>query len=194
MAASCGWTRWHAVAMDRTRSFRTRAGLALVVLAGSLAIVGGWGCGGGGDDLADIRATATAAASAAAVTPTIDPMAAYKSRANGLASDLSGLYGALFADLLKAQVNQADPKWPGVLTGDADLIVQKAQELRNLAQPAELNPVLAGKIGGVADAFSAAATLLKQAVLRADPGQSAQAVQMLGQANNDLEALRTEFK
>ncbi len=150
-----------------------------------LALVALSACGGGSsDNLNDIKQTATAAAqrtpsAAASASPTADPGQAYLSQATTLVNQIVGLLGTLHNDLLAAQANQADPKWPGVLTADCDLVSAKATEIANLPRPGSVPNTLTSEVRGTANSTASAADLLKSAVHDADPTRAAQAVATL---------------
>ena len=155
------------------------------------------GCGGGddgGDDFADIKATATAAAQRSpSPEATVDLVKAYYVQASALAKELADLTNTLDADMLGAQASQGDPKWPPVLTADADLVIAKANALNTLAVPAGVPPTLAGRVGGAAQGLAAGANLLKQAILKLDPAIGAEAAATLDNAENLLDSVRAEL-
>lgn len=150
-------------------------------------------CGDDGkDDFDDIRATATAAAlQTPSPGPTTDPVTTYYAQALSLATELGELVNALDADMLAAAQTQADPKWPGVLNTDADLVIAKAKALDSLAAPGSVSQTLTGKINGASDGLAAGAELLKQAILKQDPAIGASAAQTIDEGENALDEVRS---
>lgn len=93
---------------------------------------------GGDDGFEDIEKTATAAATLQpTATPTPDPVTAYRSAISEGVPVLRERVAQLWTDLLAAQESQADPKWPGVLHADLDLVQAAADELSALESPRE---------------------------------------------------------
>lgn len=171
----------------------------MLLLAASAAIAGAVACGGGDDedDFEDIRATATAAAAATpspSPGPTQDPTIPYYSQALALANELAELVNKLDADMLAAQSSQADPKWPQLLTADADLVIAKAKHLDSLTVPGGVPETLRGKIRQACDGLAAGADLLKQAILKLDPAIGQESASTLDAGENVLEDVRAELQ
>ena len=171
----------------------------MLLLAASAAIAGAVACGGGDDedDFEDIRATATAAAAATpspSPGPTQDPTIPYYSQALALANELAELVNKLDADMLAAQSSQADPKWPQLLTADADLVIAKAKQLDSLTVPGGVPETLRGKIRQACDGLAAGADLLKQAILKLDPAIGQESASTLDAGENVLEEVRAELQ
>lgn len=171
----------------------------MLLLAASAAIAGAVACGGGDDedDFEDIRATATAAAAATpspSPGPTQDPTIPYYSQALALANELAELVNKLDADMLAAQSSQADPKWPQLLTADADLVIAKANQLDSLTVPGGVPETLRDKIRQACDGLAAGADLLKQAILKLDPAIGQESASTLDAGENVLEDVRAELQ
>ncbi|MCZ2109213.1 MAG: hypothetical protein LC118_06575 [Dehalococcoidia bacterium] len=139
-------------------------GLLAAALGGTTLVAAA--CGSG-DDLGDIKATATAAAkNAPSPTATPDPVPAYRQAADQKAGELATAVKKIQDDMIAASTTQADPKWPSVLTADADAITQKANELIALKAPnADYQPV-ADQMTTAATKLSTGADLMKQAVTK----------------------------
>lgn len=179
--------------------FRRFGMLLLAALAALAAIAGAVACGGGDDedDFEDIRATATAAAAATpspSPGPTQDPTIPYYSQALALANELAELVNKLDADMFAAQSSQADPKWPQLLTADADLVIAKAKQLDSLTVPGGVPETLRGKIRQACDGLAAGADLLKQAILKLDPAIGQESASTLDAGENVLEEVRAELQ
>lgn len=149
----------------------TALGLAaLLVAAGAAA------CGGGGDDIADIQATATAAAkNRPSPTATPDPVTAYRQKVTAAGKRLSDATDQLHKDMLGAAESQADPKWPAMLTADADAVIAAAAAVTGLAAPDDRHREFQTNLAAVAATLDRGAKLLKQAIPTADQEVGAQA-------------------
>lgn len=158
------------------------------VLMGTALVVAA--CGGG-DDLGDIKATATAAAkNAPSPTPTQDPVPAYQQNAEQKASELATAVKKIQDDMIAASTTQADPKWPSVLTADADTITQKAKELSALKAPnADYQPI-ADQMTTAATKLSSGADLMKQAVTKLSQEFGVQGAAALDEGMHQLATAR----
>ncbi len=151
-------------------------------------------CGGGSSNFSDIRGTATAAAALhPSPSATVDLHAAYISQQVTLTAELRTLLDHLTADLLAAQASQSDPKWPGVLTADLDLVSAKAAAITAVPAPTGLPSGLADRLAAVAASASSGAAQRKTAVQNADAVTAAKAVQTLDGAGTALDSVRTEL-
>lgn len=177
-------------AAPRTRRLcRFSATFAVALVALTLT-----SCGGGSSNFSDIRGTATAAAALhPSPSATVDLRAAYLTQQVALTAELRTLLDHLTADLLAAQASQSDPKWPGVLTADLDLVSAKAAAIAAAAPPPGLPAGLADRLASVAASASSGAAQLKTAVHNADAVTAAKAVQTLDDAGTALDAIRTEL-
>lgn len=164
--------------------------LAWASLAALLAVlVAATGCGGGGDDIKDIQATATAAAKTRpSPTATPDPVAAYRAKVTTGTQKLGDAADTLIKDMLAAAETQADPKWPTVLQADADAITLAATALKGLVPPGDAYKSFAAQLETAVDSLSQAAVLLKQTVQSADPALGAQTFELLGKGKEQLTA------
>lgn len=163
-------------------------GARCVMLAlGVLAVLAA-ACGGGGDDVADIVKTATAVATTKpSPTPTPDAVAAYRTRVVEVSDRLRDRTTTLTTDMLAAAETQGDPKWPGVLTGDADLLAAAAAEAQALAPPTEAYRAFASKLNTAAATLGQGAATMKQAVQRADATLGGQAFELLANGTTQLQ-------
>ncbi len=150
-----------------------RVTLALVAVL-SLAAVA---CGGSEeDDIKNIQATATAAAkNRPSPTATPDPVAAYRLKVTAAGKQLSEATDQLHKDMLAASESQADPKWPALLTADADALIAAAAAAQALTPPEEKYKAFATGLNEVAATLDKGAKLLKQAIPTGDQEIGAQA-------------------
>lgn len=172
-------------------------GVSLVAILSSFTLACGGDDDDGGGDFADIQGTATAAAqqtatAGAQVSPTAtpDPAIAFYSSATTLAAELGDLVNTLNDDMLGAAANQADPKWPQVLTTDADLVIAKAGELERLTRPAGLPADLTAKLDEAIAGLTKGAGLLKDAITNASPDLGLQSAQALDAGEVALDEAR----
>lgn len=171
-------------------------GVALAAFLSSIAAACGDDDDGGGD-FADIQGTATAAAqqtatAAAQISPTAtpDPAIAFYASATTLAAELGDLVNTLNDDMLRAAANQADPKWPQVLTTDADLVIAKAGELTRLARPTGVPADLTAKLDEATAGLTKGAGLLKDAITNASADLGLQSAQTLDAGEIALDEAR----
>lgn len=156
------------------------------------------GCGGDSEDeFEDIRKTATAAAlltPSPTAAPTVDPLAAWYADALKAADALAEAVNQLNDDMLAAQQNQADPKVPGLLTADADLVIAKAAALTAVRAPAGASEALTGKVAEAVEGLTNGANLLKEAITKLDPAIGQQSADALAVAEAILDEVRAELK
>lgn len=155
------------------------------------------GCGGnsGDDDFSDLRATATAAATRApSPEPTANPVISYYTTVGKLAGELADLAKALNMDMLAAAETQGDPKWPALLTTDADLVIAKAQALGKVSVPAEVPPDIAGNVAQAVERLTKGASLLKEAIAKLDPAIGAEAAVALDDGARSLDKAREAIR
>jgi len=153
---------------------------ALVVLVSA--------CGGGGDDVGDIVKTATAVATTRpSPTATPDAVAAYRARVTEVTGRLRDRTATLTADMLAAAETQGDPKWPGVLTGDADLLAAAAADAQALAPPSDAYRAFATKLNTAATTLGQGAATMKEAVQKADATLGGQAFELLTNGTAQLQ-------
>jgi hypothetical protein len=158
-----------------------------MLLVGLLGLFGS-ACGGGGENLSDIVKTATAAATMRpSPTPTPDAVATYRLAATEGAQKLNDLAGTLTKDMLAAAESQGDPKWPGVLTGDADLLAAAATAVQALVPPSDAYRPFSTKLSAAAATLGKGASTMKQAVERADATLGAQAFELLTTGTTQLQ-------
>jgi hypothetical protein len=145
-------------------------------------------CGGGGDDVGDIVKTATAVAKTKpSPTPTPDAVATYRAKVAEVTAKLRERAASLTTDMLAAAETQGDPKWPAVLTGDADLVVAAATEAQALTPPADAYRAFAAKLNAAAATLGQGAATMKQAVQRADATLGGQAFELLTNGTTQLQ-------
>lgn len=131
---------------------------------------------GGDDGFEDIEQTATAVASMQpTATPTPDPVAAYRIAIQEGIPVLRERVAQLWTDLLAAQENQADPKWPGVLHADLDLVQSSADELR-LESPGEPYDGFQQQLTALLDEMTGGVESLSAAIDSADATLAAEGV------------------
>jgi hypothetical protein len=168
----------------------------VVASAAATAFVAG-ACGGNSEDeFEDIRKTATAVAlltPSPTAAPTVDPLAAWYADALKAADALAEVVDQLNQDMLAAQQNQADPKVPGLLTADADLVIAKAAALKSLQAPAGAPAALTGKVAEAVEGLTTGANLLKEAIAKLDPAIGQQAADTLAAGETILDAVREEL-
>lgn len=154
-------------------------------------------CGGGSEDeFEDIRKTATAAAlltPSPTAAPTVDALAAWYADALKAAESLGEAVNQLNDDMLAAQQNQADPKVPGLLTADADLVIAKAAALKSLEIPAAAPGALTEKVSQSVEELTRAANLLKEAITKLDPAIGQQSADALAAGETILDAVRADL-
>jgi hypothetical protein len=171
-------------------------GIVVAWAAAAGLLVGG--CGGDSEDeFEDIRKTATAAAlltPSPTAAPTVDPLAAWYADALKAADALAEAVNQLNDDMLAAQQNQADPKVPGLLTADADLVIAKAAALTAVRAPAGASEALTGKVAEAVEGLTNGANLLKEAITKLDPAIGQQSADALAVAEAILDEVRAELK
>lgn len=174
----------------------SREGVSIVAAWAAAAGLLVGACGGGEDEFDDIRKTATAAAlltPSPTAAPTVDPLAAWYAEALKAADDLAGAVNQLNDDMLAAQQNQADPKVPGLLTADADVVIAKAAALKALEVPAAAPGALTEKVSQSVEELTRAANLLKEAITKLDPAIGQQSADALAVAEAILDEVRAEL-
>lgn len=176
-------------------SARSRAAELLAIAALAAAVIASAAACGGDDDISDIQATATAAAQNATATaavstptPTADATTEYFGNVKSLGQALTEDAGTLMSDMLAASESQADPKWPGVLTADAESVVSAAQRLIDL-QPPPGQETLDAQVEAAAQKLIEGANLMKTAVEDQSPESGAQAAAALGEGQGMLQAV-----
>ena len=169
---------------------------AFVLWTAAAALLAG-ACGGDSEDeFEDIRKTATAAAlltPSPTAAPTVDPLTAWYADALKAADALADAVNQLTDDMLAAQQNQADPKVPGLLTADADLVVAGAAALSRVQTPAGAPDALTGKVAQAVEGLTEGANLLKEAIAKLDPAIGQQAADALAAAEAILDEVRAEL-
>ncbi len=134
-------------------------------------------------------------APAATATPpaTQDPASGYIADARAAAARLGAETDTLLKDMVAAQTSQADPKWPGVLNADADLVASAAAALKGLTAPPE-SAAAAAALAAAATRLEEGARLLKASVQTASRDSGLQAFTALtegkGLLTNAIETLR----
>lgn len=170
-------------------------GGSLMVVTAAALLVGA--CGGDSEDeFEDIRKTATAAAlltPSPTAAPTVDPLTAWYADALKAADALAEAVNQLNDDMLAAQQNQADPRVPGLLTADADLVIAKAAALTAVQAPAGAPAALTGKVAEAVEGLSNGANLLKEAIAKLDPAIGQQSADALAVAEAILDEVRAEL-
>jgi hypothetical protein len=128
--------------------------------------------------------------SSSKATPTRAPATAgggdYKTKAQNAATKLGKQADALVKDMQTAQMSQSDPKWNGILTSDADLIVTAANELKALTPPAGSLADVHAQFVKAADRLIEAAGFMKKSVDTGDVAAGTQAYLGLTQGNSML--------
>jgi len=123
----------------------------------------------------------------AAPSPTLNPAAAFRATAKAAGEALGKQAGQLLQDMQAANETQSDPKWPGVLTSDADLVTSAAATVKALAPPAGFPAAPVTALQAAASRLAEGAGLLKQSVQRADSALGAQAFAALSEGQGLLE-------
>lgn len=132
---------------------------------------------GGDDGFEDIEQTATAVASMQpTATATPDPVTGYRMAVEEGVPLLRERVAQLWTDLLAAQENQADPKWPAVLQADLDLVAAAADELSAIESPGEPYDAFQQELDALLDEMTAGVESLSAAIDAADPALAAEGV------------------
>jgi hypothetical protein len=169
-----------------------RSSRAIGLIAGLFILAGmpTAACGGGGDDIKNVQSTATAAAkNRPSPTATPDPVSAYRQKVTTSGKKLSDASEKAVADMLSAAQNQADPKWPPIITADADAVIAAAGDVKALTLPNDSYRDFARNLGDVAAQLEKGAQTLKQAIPRADQDLGAQAFTLLSEGKDKLTAV-----
>jgi hypothetical protein len=150
-------------------------------------------CGGGGDDIEDARKTATAAAqSRPSPTATLDVAAAYRRGVNDGVETLTADLARLNQDLLGAQANQADPKWPAILQTDITAVRRQADALGALTPAPDLasfHAALKAELAQIAQGCD----MLANAITRAEPAGAAEGVALIFDGRDQVLAKMQEL-
>lgn len=165
--------------MTERGAFRRSGGAASGALTFLLVatLLAAAACGGSEeDDIKNIQATATAAArDRPSATATLDPVAAYRQKVTAAGKRLSEATDQLHKDMLAASESQADPKWPTILTTDADAVIAAVAAVKALTPPDDRFSAFAAGLNEIAAKLESGAKLLKQAIPTADQAIGAQA-------------------
>ncbi len=124
-------------------------------------------CGGGGSS-----ATATPAPSPSA-TP--DAVATYRNTVTTDGAKLQQNMDQLNQDLQSANENQADPKWPDVLSADIQLVANTATELNTLEPPSDAYKDFAANLTAATSKILDGTRLLTTSITNRDQSAGAQA-------------------
>jgi hypothetical protein len=138
----------------------TQLAAAITLVSLSLAACGG-----------DDSKPGTAVPSATTVSN--DASAQYRTKAAAAVTNLGKQAETALKDMQSAQFSQSDPKWPGVLTSDADLVLAAAVQLKAVVPPAGPMEDVARRLNEAADKLSEGARSLKQSVQSADQAAGA---------------------
>ena len=136
------------------------------------------GCGGDGSGTPTPAATATRQ----------DATTEYRTQARDAAAKLGEQAEILVKDMQAAELSQADPKWPAVLTADADLVLAAATALKALTPPPGTPAELPAQLAAAADRLSEGADLQQQAVQTGDRNIGQQAFVTLAEGRTMLNA------
>lgn len=173
--------------------------LALLVLT-ALVLPAALACGDDDDSGSNATATKPAAtaqggsgATTAATTSGGDATADYKTKANAAAAKLSKAAETAVKDMMSAQLSQTDPKWEGILNGDADAITAGAAEIKALTPPAAQAEVHK-KLVTAADRLAAGAVQLKKSTASGDQGAGTQAFLAFNDGRSQLNDAVTGLK
>ncbi len=181
--------------VERVKISREVVAIAVAWVAAAGLLVGA--CGGSSEDeFENIRKTATAAAlltPSPTAAPTSDPLTAWYGDALKAADTLAEAVNQLNDDMLAAQQNQADPKVPGLLTADADLVIAKAAALAAVQAPTGAPEALRGKVAEAVEGLTKGANLLKEAIAKLDPAVGQQSADALAAAEAILDEVRAEL-
>jgi hypothetical protein len=144
---------------------------------------------GCGDDDDDGKKTPTTRA-----TATADAATDFKIRAKAAAAKAEKETETLLADMQAAQLSQADPKWPGVLTTDADLVIAAANALKALTPAATTPPALSAGLQSAATRLAEGADILKRSITSADQTLGLQAFAALSEGLGTLKELAPQLE
>jgi hypothetical protein len=170
------------------RRRRQVAGLSLLfaVLSGTTVVISS--CGGSDSDgIEDARRTATAASQTRpSPTATPDVASAYRQGVNEQVPALLSSLSQLNDDLLGAQANQADPKWPGILEADlADVQTRSANIVALVPAPAqtEFHSMLSANLKQIIQGCEQLST----SISTAEPEGAAEAVSLIFDGRDDVQ-------